>query len=476
MRILLINPPSNELYQTFLPLGLAYIAGSLLKYGHEVTVWDINAERWPKREVLRRIREIGGSYDLVGVSALAGDYPYVRWLLQSFKKIHPNTKLILGGYLASALPQFLMENLPLDFVAVGGGEGTIVELADVLRTGAKPDQVQGIYFRNDAGVILSTPLRPRLHDLEQLPLPPWDYFPMNTYLSDPHPGFQYHLDNDGTGIMSIMASRGCPFNCIYCDHTIKGYKPRYRSVKSVISEIETLMWNYGDKIRFFYFWDDIFIWDRDWIYEFCEAVLREGLKIRWGCNCHVNIVKPRLMETMKEAGCENVRFGIESGSQKILDALNKGVTTEKAFEALKISLNAGLTLTLYFMVGMFGESRETIHETIEFFQRLINPSNVHQIRKVHCFMLTPFPGTQLFEKVAREGCIDDIAEFMQRDCDAYTDIPLNISGQTDHELLMLKKGLEEKVSLVISEEMSRLYNILFDMRKESRQRHPATKG
>jgi anaerobic magnesium-protoporphyrin IX monomethyl ester cyclase len=476
MRILLINPPSKEMYQAFFPLGLGYIAGSLLQYGHDITVWDINAERWPKREVLRRMRKTGGSYDLVGISALAGDYPYVTWLSQSFKKLHARTKLILGGYLASALPQFLMENLPLDFVAVGEGEGTIVELADVLQNGASLHKVKGIYYRDTTDAIVHTPSRPRLEDLEKLPLLPWQYFPMDAYLDDVHPGFHYRLDNDGIGIISIMASRGCPFNCIYCDHTIKGHTTRYRSVESVIFEIKTLLTKYGDKIKYFYFWDDILIWDRDWVYEFCETVQKEVLKINWGCNCHVNRVEPRLMETMKEAGCENVRFGIESGSQKILDALNKGVTVEKAFKALKICLNAGLTLTLYIMVGMVGESRETIHRTIEFFQRLINPSNVHQIRKVHCFMLTPFPGTQLFEEVIREGCIDDVAEFMQRDCDAYDDIPLNISGQTDQDLLAFKKGLEEEVSLVIADNMNRLYTLLFDMRKESRQRHPATKG
>jgi anaerobic magnesium-protoporphyrin IX monomethyl ester cyclase len=476
MRILLINPPSKEMYQAFFPLGLGYIAGSLLQHGHGITVWDINAERWSKREVVRRMRETGESYDLVGISALAGDYPYVKWLSQSFKKIHPRTKLILGGYLASALPQFLMEDLPMDFVAVGEGEGTIVELADVLQNGASLHRVKGIYYRDKPGTIVHTPSRPRLEDLEKLPLLPWQYFPMNAYLDDVHPGFHYRLDNDGTGIISIMASRGCPFDCIYCDHTIKGHKTRYRSVESVIAEIKTLLSKYGDKIKYFYFWDDILIWNRDWVYEFCEVVFREGLEIKWGCNCHVNRVEPRLMEAMKEAGCVNVRFGIESGSQRILEALHKGVTVEKALEALKICLDVGLTLTIYIMVGMVGENQETIDETVDFFQRLTKPLHVSQISKVNFFMLTPFPGTKLFKQVKKDGLVDDMGEFLQRDCDAYDDIPLNISGQTNQDLLMLKKGLEEKVNLIISEEMNHLYNLLFDMRSESRQSHAANKG
>ena len=475
MRILLINPPSKEMYQAFFPLGLGYIAGSLLQYGHDITVWDINAERWSKRETLKKMRETGGSYDLVGISALAGDYPYVKWLSQFFKKMHPRTKLILGGYLASALPQFLMEDLPIDIVAVGEGEKTIVELADALQTGASLHKVKGIYYRDDTDAIVHTPSRPRLEDLGKLPLIPWQCFPMDAYLDDVHPGFHYRSDNDGTGIISIMASRGCPFDCIYCDHTIKGHKTRYRLVESVIAEIKTLLSKYDDKIKYFYFWDDILIWNRDWVYEFCEAVLREDLEINWGCNCHVNRVEPRLMEAMKEAGCANVRFGIESGSQRILNALHKGVTVEKALEALKICLDVGLTLTIYIMVGMVGENQETIDETVDFFQRLIKPLHVSRISKINFFMLTPFPGNKLFDIVKKDGQLGDMGEFLQKNCDAYDDIPLNISGQTDQDLLMLKKGLEEKVNLVIAEAMNHLYNLLFDMRSESKQSHAASK-
>ena len=217
------------------------------------------------------------------------------------------------------------------------------------------------------------------------------------------------------------------------------------------------------------------IWNRDWVYEFCEAVLREDLEINWGCNCHVNRVEPRLMEAMKEAGCANVRFGIESGSQRILNALHKGVTVEKALEALKICLDVGLTLTIYIMVGMVGENQETIDETVDFFQRLIKPLHVSRISKINFFMLTPFPGNKLFDIVKKDGQLGDMGEFLQKNCDAYDDIPLNISGQTDQDLLMLKKGLEEKVNLVIAEAMNHLYNLLFDMRSESKQSHAASK-
>jgi anaerobic magnesium-protoporphyrin IX monomethyl ester cyclase len=469
MRILLIHPPSPDIYQAFLPLGLAYIAGSLLQSGHEVAVWDINAERPSRRAVLKRIRSEGGSYELVGISGLAGDYPFVAWLSGKFKKIHPGMKIVLGGYLASALPGVLMERLPIDFVVVGEGEETMVSLAKVLSQGADPSQVKGLYFRDASGRIGTTPPGSSIKDLDRLPLPPWDYFPMDRYLGDRHPGFGEYLDKEESGLISLMASRGCPFGCIYCDHTVKGYRPRYRSVEKVIEEIEVLLDRYGRRIKTFYFWDDILIWDREWIIDFCRFLLDREIKIRWTCNGHVNRVEPEVMRLMKEAGCENVRFGIESGSQRILDALNKGVRVERALEALRTCLDAGLTLTLYLMVGMTGESEETIEETARFFKELVTPLNVYHFKKIHFFMLTPFPGTRLYDSLRKKGLVDESDDFLRRDCDAWNDIPLNISGRPDRELRMLKTRLEDWVSEILTEETNRLHGLLINLKGQSTQ-------
>jgi len=466
MRILLVNPPSPTIYGPFIPLGLAYIAGSLLRHGHEITIWDINAEKWSKEEVIKKIKEGGSAFQLAGITALGGDYPYVKWFSESLGNAHPGIKIVLGGYLASALPLFLMDHLPIDFLAVGEAEETIVELADVLANGDDLSRVKGIYFRDASHKIVAAPPRARINNMEHLPLPPWDHFPMEVYLQDQHPDLDYRSENYGAGLVSIMASRGCPFNCIYCDHTIKGYRPRYRPVESVIDEIKVLLAKYGDKINTFYFWDDILIWDREWILEFCDSLHREKLVINWTCNGHVNKVEPRLMARIRDAGCINVRFGIESGSQRILDSLHKGVKVEDALEALRVCLDAGLNLTTYIMVGMTGENHESINETINFFKRLIRPFNVYQVKRIHFFMLTPFVGTNLFEKVKKDGLISDIDEYLQRGFDAYHDIPLNISGQSDSDLIKLKKRLEDGVTLVFHEEINRLYGLLFDMHGE----------
>jgi radical SAM superfamily enzyme YgiQ (UPF0313 family) len=291
---------------------------------------------------------------------------------------------------------------------------------------------------------------------------------MEAYLRGRRPDQRESALEGGPGIVSVMASRGCPFGCIYCDHGIKGYKPRYRTVRSVVEEIRVLHERYGERIGRFYFWDDILILDHRWAWEFCDTLLRENLDIKWTCNCHVSRVEPRLMVRMEQAGCVNVRFGIESGSQRILDALNKGVKVEDALQSLRICLEAGLDLTLYIMVGMSGECRETIEETIEFFRRLIQPSNAHQIVSINFFMLTPFPGTRLFEMAREDGRIPDLAEFLERDCDAYDDIPLNLSGQTDEALLDLKRYLESNVLRLLGDARNQMNSLLFGMVEELR--------
>ncbi|MBW2063655.1 MAG: B12-binding domain-containing radical SAM protein [Deltaproteobacteria bacterium] len=467
MKILLINPPSKELHQIFFPLGLASIAGALLGAGHEVKVWDINALKSSKEEVLENIDNEIDSFFLVGITALAGDYPYVKWLTRSIKNISPDSRIVVGGHLASALPEFLMEKLPVDIVVRGEGEEAITDLLDALEKGSDLGRVRGIYYRSGHGGIRATNTRPPVEDLDRLPLPPWHLFPMTTYLSEPHRGFNQQGSREDHGLMSIMASRGCPFHCLYCDHTIKGYRPRYRSVERVIQEIKASLMEYGDRIKTFHFWDDILIWDKEWTRKFCECLLQEKLDMKWSCNAHVNLVEYPLISLMKEAGCTNVRFGIESGSQGILDALNKGVNVDRALDALKTCLEAGLSLTLYFMVGMEGETDRTVNETIAFLDRLITPFNVYQFNKIHLFMLTPFPGTELFDLACQKGLIPDIDAFLHRGCDAYFDIPLNISGCPDQKLSALKQKLEREVGLIIGDRRNRLHNALFAIKKRS---------
>jgi len=468
MPILLIHPPCKKIYQPIFPLGLAYIAGSLLQAGYEIEVWDINAEKWTEDQVVHKIEALGDAFRLVGISALTGDYLYVEWICHVLKRIKPEIKIVLGGHLASALPQFLMEHLPIDYIVVGEGEETIVALAHHIRDRIEPKAVAGLYFRTLSGGIVRTAARPRLPDLNALPLPPWDHFPMAEYLAAPFQGYEPQTFEKGAGAMSIMAGRGCPFDCIYCDHTIKGYPVRYRSVAGVLNELKLLVSKYGDRIQFFYFWDDILIWDHAWMYEFCDALEREQLKIRWTCNGHVHKVDARLMGRMKDAGCFDVRFGVESGSQPTLDWLNKHVQVDQSIQALQTCLDVGLNITIYMLVGAAVETQDTVDDSLKFIQALIDPGNVRQITAVHFFMITPFPGTRIFDQAIKRGLIPDMAAFLRKGFDACEDIPVNHAGCPDDELRRRKKYLELGTAQWINNQNLHLYDLLRKAGKELR--------
>lgn len=469
MKILLIQPRARAAYRAFLPLGLAYVAASLISQGHEVSTWEGNEPSADMEETRRYIQKHAGEFDLVGITALASDYLEAEWIANTLRAVHPALKIVLGGHLPSSLPGFLMKRMPVDFVVVGEGEATAAELATAISTGGSFEEIRGLYFRNGSGDIIATPPRPRMAKLDKLPVPPWHLFPMETYLSSGGTPNLGYFDRTYQGEMSIMASRGCPCRCCYCDPTVKGRRPRYRPVAHVLDEIRQAVERFGDRIKIFYFWDDILIWDRDWTEQFCNALIREKIRISWTCNCHVNHVNARLMDLMHRAGCEDVRFGLESGSQRILDALKKDVTVENALKALRVCINAGLALTLYNMVGGPGESEETIDETIAFYDELIQPSTVYKVSRIYVSILTPFPGTRLFERVQQEGRVDNLDGYLRKGLDAQSTLSLNLSACADEELIELKEKLQTGIARIREDRIFLLKNILSEMRQAARR-------
>jgi len=464
MNILLIQPNPYKVYRAYLPLGLAYVAGALRRSGHQVQVWDLTAAHGRPSQAEPFIASLAGKVDLVGITGLTGDYPAIKWLARTFKRFHPQLPLVVGGHLASALPEFVLRHLPVDIVVRGEGEQTVEELARAIEDGSDLAQIPGILFKDRNGGIVATPPRAPLADLSRLPLPPWDLFPMDVYLhKDPEGRGSSDSDSFVIGEMSIMASRGCPHHCIYCDHTIKGYRPRYRPVALVVDEIKAALARFGDQIKLFYFWDDILIHDRQWTLAFCQALQQENLTIQWTCNGHVQRVDAPLMEAMKAAGCVKVRFGLESGSQQILDALNKGVQLGQAMAALKTCLRAGLQLTIYLLVGMKGETQATIEETLSFMRQLIRPATAYQINTINTFLLTPFPGTRLFDEARARGLVGDLDAFLEKGFDASTDIPLNLSGLPDDELRRLKEYLAGQCNLLVKTNALRLHRIISEI-------------
>jgi radical SAM superfamily enzyme YgiQ (UPF0313 family) len=430
MRIRLINSPIRlNAPPNCIPYGLATIAAVLRDAGHYVEILDLNALRPSEAETMRLVSE--GRWDIVGLSGLITTYGFQKRIAPVIRKAHPRAFLLTGGGLATSVPQLVMEKIPVDAAAIGEGEETARELAEALSSGRNLVEVDGLVWRDGNEIRWNKPRR-NIEDLDSIPLPAWDLLPMETYIRNPVWGgkavnssdFPPDVPNDRS--MNIISSRGCPCNCNFCYHLFGRGKYRFRSAQNIIGEVRLLAERYG--VQFIGFIDDNFMASRSRALQFCDMLLKEPYKVWWGCHGRVDGAEPQLLRRMREAGCVWIGYGIESGSQRILDAMNKGVTVEKAEAAIVETRRAGIFANTTFIFGWPGEDESSVRETAEFKERLgINASS---------FFATSYPGTKLFED-ARDR-IGDLESFVLRLGNA-TDYVINLSGLEDKDYFALKE-------------------------------------
>jgi radical SAM superfamily enzyme YgiQ (UPF0313 family) len=450
VRIRLINSPIRlNAPPNCIPSGLATIASTLRNAGHAVDILDLNALRPDDAETERLVRE--GKWDIIGLSGLVTTYGFQKKIAPIIREAHPRAFFISGGGLATSVPQLVMDKMPLDAAVIGEGEITALQLADALATGRGLETVAGLAWRDPKGSDAKeesrsyrddgrglTPCphwnRPRknIDDLDTVPFPAWDLLPMETYICNPVWGsraanssdFPPGVPNDRS--MNVISSRGCPMDCNFCYHLFGRGKYRFRSPENIIAEIRLLVERYG--IQFIGFIDDNFMASRQRALRFCELIRKEPYKIAWGCHGRVDAAGAVLLAEMREAGCVWIGYGIESGSQRILDAMNKKVAVEKAESAIVATRNAGIFANTTFIYGWPCEDAETVRETAEFKRRLGITAG--------SFFATPYPGTRLFEH-ARER-IGDLEQFVLRLGNA-TDFVINLTDMSDEEFFALKE-------------------------------------
>ncbi len=433
MKILLVYPDLDSV--PYLPLGIATLAAVLEEKGHTVTVWDLHAEAWNKKKVQQKISESDtGDFDMVGISVMSHLYPYAKWLVSLFKKNHPQTPLILGGPLPSTVPEIAIQDMKADFAVVGEGEETLLELVNAIEGRRTLSSVAGIAYAKN-GTVIMTPARPLIKDMDSIPFPAWHKMPMDQYLEK----CERLLDEDRYGTINIMTSRGCPYDCCYCDHTIKGYGVRRRSADHVVTEIQALQEYLGERLQSLYFVDDSFSINRKWIFEFCERLMELPKRPHWTCNTRVDLVDRELLTKMKDAGCTMVRYGLESGSPRILKIMKKGTDKEDFIKAVQLSRELKLHTIFTLMVGMIEETEESIGETRDFLLELFKVSGYPYPITLGVFIATPYPGTDLFAMAQEKGKAKDALDVLSR-MDRVP--PVNLTDIPDQTLLALRDELQ----------------------------------
>jgi anaerobic magnesium-protoporphyrin IX monomethyl ester cyclase len=405
MKILLIDPPFYRFigyYNRYFPLGLASLATALQKRGHEVLIYDADSNINPSKinfafledsyplylkalknnnhpiwqEMSEKIR--GFAPDAIGITTLTTFAASAFKTAQLCKQYNKDIPVIAGGPHCTIKPDEVMKICPdIDFLVRGEGEETFPELIENLKDSKTTEvlnNIKAITYRQN-GRLVHTPDREFIDDLDTLG------FPARELLLN-----KASYDSEDMGL--LMTTRGCPYNCSYCATSIWKRKVRYRSIDNVIAEIKLISSTYGT--RQFTFKDDSFTVNRKRVLEFCDRLIAEKLNISWDCNTRVNLVDEELLKKMKQAGCNSIKVGIETGSERVLKLINKGTTCSQARHAAKLLRKAGIYWTAYFMMGLPSETEEEIYQTLQFMKEL-KPDFAS------LSVYEPFPGTDLFE-------------------------------------------------------------------------------
>lgn len=428
MKVLLTRPITDSSNAWYFPSGLGYIARYISDAGHEVKVFDPEVECGDFDEHCEFIKK--EKYDLLGISALINKYDYVRRLTEESKKYHPHSKVILGGNITGPIWELLLKKSKIDVAVFGEGEETVVETINALENGDGLKGVKGIAF-NHKGKPFRTELRPPITNLDEIPFPAYEFFPMEKYLTTPG-----KLSRRGFGKrdLSMITSRGCPYSCTFC-YRPEWEKVRHRSVDNVLSEIRYLMDNYRmDAVTFN---DELTLRSKKYAYKLCDVLEKTG--IYWGCVGRVNIVDEKLLRRMYETGCKWITYGIESGSESILKEMKKNAKVEKAKKAVIWTKKAGIGTNPTFIIGYPSETRETVMESVDFMKETgLHPDSI--------FFATPYPGTELYNDAVKNGRITgDVEEYLYKiDGEDAHSLLVNLTQMSDDKLLALRDEVLRK--------------------------------
>jgi radical SAM superfamily enzyme YgiQ (UPF0313 family) len=330
--------------------------------------------------------------DIVGISCTTPTFVDAIELAEAVFRSLPEAVIVLGGAHATAIPQEAMQEEVFDVGVIGEGEITFLELVKEIDGRGGLDRVDlerinGLAFRRDGEDFL-TPPRERIKDLDSLPHPARHLLaPLSDYR--PTPASYRKLP-----LAVMMTSRGCPYGCTFCDRGVFGNSVRAHSPERILDEVEELLDRYGAReIRFF---DDTFTINRKRVEKVCEMIIERGLRFPWTCLTRVNTVDRNLLRLMREAGCWQVLFGLESGDPRMLKMLNKGSSVEQNAQAVQWALEAGLGVRGDFIIGTPGETMESLENTLAFTKQT-------GLDYAHFNKFVPYPGTELYERLLAEG-------------------------------------------------------------------------
>ena len=391
--VLLINPYDENALKNALgfiapPMNLMYLASSLEKESYSVKIVDDDLLQKGYKKVSELAEKLNPQ--IVAVTATTSTIKSALKYVELIKNVLPDSITVIGGPHTTFMPfETLKEAENLDVVVVGEGEETLVELANqATESIPKLDEVKGIIYRDlKNGNLKATPPRPLIKNLDSLPFPARHLVPFNSY----------NKSKEKTA--GIITSRGCVYSCNYCSSSlIMGKKFRSRSPENVVDEIESIIVDY--KIPDIGFMDDTFMLNKKRANDIANEIKARDLDVSFVASSRVDTVDQNLLENLKNSGLKTLYYGVESGSQHILNLMKKGITLKQAEDAVKTAKKAGLEVLTSFILGYPGETEEDMNNTIDFSIKLDPDYSQYSI-------LTPFPGTTIYNELLEKDLIDN---------------------------------------------------------------------
>ena len=392
MRVLLINPcyPISETPSP--PLGLAFLAAAMEVDGIEVQILDLVVYPYTKELLAKTLKAFDPQF--VGATAVTMNFNHAAGVIRDVKALAPDILTVMGGPHVTFCARETLETCPqIDFIVLGEGEETLVELVRAYQNGSPWGNIKGLAYQEQGRPVLTEPKDP-IQDIDSLPEPARHLIPLGRYRALGLP-------------ISMTTSRGCPFKCIFCvGRKMVGARVRYRNPRKIVDELVYLSTLGFHQINIA---DDLFTASKKHCLAVCDEIIRRQLKIQWTSFARVDTVSRPALERMKQAGCTAVSFGVESGSPEILKTIKKGITLDQVVHAVSMCNDIGVTPQASFILGLPGETLQTLQQTVAFAEHLKSLGVLHGYH-----LLAPFPGTDV-----RENSQDYDIQIMSNDWNDY---------------------------------------------------------
>lgn len=380
-KVLLIQPlsPVKKAYK-FMPFSLGYMAAVLEKYGWPVEILDFEGLDVGGDEVDAYLES--RYWDIVGLTCATVAYPEALRVARKVKGYRPDSLVVIGGcHVSFTAKETLEDSQNIDVVVQGEGELTLPELCYAIEGSGNLHSVKGITYRDGQGNIHATSDRYVIADLDEIPFPSWHLLPMDKY-----------------NYPAIVASRGCPAKCIFCSASASHKAYRTRKIDSIIEEMRKIVRFIKPEDPYVVFFDNSFSGNYNFALQLADEIKRSKLGVEWTAEMRVDNADKRILQAMREAGCVYIHFGAESGSQTIIDSINKHISIAQIKERVSVALELGFRVVCSFMVGHPEDTEDTVMETIDFIKQIQNMG-----AEAAASIVTPYPGTEIYEYPDKYG-------------------------------------------------------------------------